>query len=88
MLHVATAVMGMENSINKTKEYVKMRHVFGQPLINNQVIHFRLAEMQTEVELLRSLIYRAAGLAIIRLYTFFVKHILTWASGIYNSIKI
>ena len=29
------------------------------PLIDNQVIHFRMAELKTEVELLRSLVYRA-----------------------------
>ncbi|SET60524.1 Acyl-CoA dehydrogenase, C-terminal domain, partial [Marinobacter segnicrescens] len=28
------------------------------PLLHNQSIHFRLAELQTEVELLRSLVYR------------------------------
>ena len=33
--------------------------VFGQPLINNQVIHFRLAELQTEIECLRALVYQA-----------------------------
>ena len=31
-------------------------------MLNNQVIHFRMAELQTEVELLRSLIYRAVEL--------------------------
>ena len=30
--------------------------------INNQVIHFRLAELRTEVELLRSLTYRAVDM--------------------------
>ena len=29
------------------------------PLIDNQVIHFRMAELKTEVECLRSLVYRA-----------------------------
>ena len=29
-------------------------------ILDNQVVHFKLAELQTEVELLRSLIYRAA----------------------------
>jgi citronellyl-CoA dehydrogenase len=28
-------------------------------ILDNQVVHFRLAELQTEVELLRSLVYRA-----------------------------
>jgi citronellyl-CoA dehydrogenase len=50
---------GMEGLIDATIAYCKERHTFGQPLIDNQVIHFRMAEMRTEVELLRSLIYRA-----------------------------
>ena len=50
---------GMEGLIDATVAYCQQRNTFGQPLINNQVIHFRLAELKTEVELLRSLIYRA-----------------------------
>ena len=50
---------GMEGLIDATIAYCKERQTFGQPLIDNQVIHFRMAEMRTEVELLRSLIYRA-----------------------------
>jgi citronellyl-CoA dehydrogenase len=50
---------GMESLIDDTIAYCKERHTFGQPLIDNQVIHFRMAELKTEVELLRSLIYRA-----------------------------
>jgi citronellyl-CoA dehydrogenase len=50
---------GMEGLIDATIAYCKERHTFGQPLIDNQVIHFRMAELKTEVELLRSLCYRA-----------------------------
>jgi citronellyl-CoA dehydrogenase len=50
---------GMERVIDETIEYCRQRHTFGQPLLDNQVIHFRLAELQTEVEALRSLCYRA-----------------------------
>ena len=46
--------------INETIEYLKQRQAFGQPLINNQYIHFRLAELQTEVELMRAMLYQAA----------------------------
>jgi citronellyl-CoA dehydrogenase len=49
----------MEGLIDATIAYCKERKAFGQPLIDNQVIHFRMAELRTEVELLRSLIYRA-----------------------------
>src|SRR5436305_4803098 len=48
----------MEHLIDATIDYCKQRHTFGQPLIDNQVIHFRMGEMKTEIEALRSLIYR------------------------------
>ncbi len=54
-----SAVVGMERLIQQTIEYTRNRKVFGKPLLDNQVIHFRLAELQTEVELVRSLCYRA-----------------------------
>ena len=50
---------GMEALIDATIAYCKERHTFGQPLIDNQVIHFRMGEMRTELEALRSLCYRA-----------------------------
>ena len=54
-----SAVVGMERLIQQTIEYTRNRKVFGRPLLDNQVIHFKLAELQTEVELVRSLCYRA-----------------------------
>ncbi|MCO5129996.1 MAG: acyl-CoA dehydrogenase family protein [Xanthobacteraceae bacterium] len=48
-----------EATIADTIEYTRNRMAFGQSILDNQVVHFRLAELQTEVELLRSLIYRA-----------------------------
>lgn len=53
------SVRGMDKTIDATIAYCRERETFGQPLINNQVIHFRLAELKTEVECLRSLCYRA-----------------------------
>ncbi|GAA4652722.1 citronellyl-CoA dehydrogenase [Kistimonas scapharcae] len=53
------AIKGLEMCINDTIEYCRERRTFGQPLIDNQYIHFRLAEMQTEVESLRALVYQA-----------------------------
>ncbi len=55
----ASALKGMEKVIDQTIAYCKDRQTFGAPLIDNQVIHFRLAELKTEIELLRSLVYRA-----------------------------
>ena len=48
-----------ERIINATIEYTRERKVFGKPLLDNQVIHFRLAELKSEVEALRSIVYRA-----------------------------
>ena len=55
----ANSLKMLDKLIDLTIEYCKERHTFGTPLIHNQVIHFRLAELRTEVELLRSLVYRA-----------------------------
>jgi len=54
-----SGLMGFDNLIDQTIEYAKEREVFGMRLIDNQSVHFRMAELKTEVELLRSLIYRA-----------------------------
>jgi citronellyl-CoA dehydrogenase len=54
-----STLRGSEAVIDATIAYCKERHTFGQPLIDNQVIHFRMAELKTEVEALRSLCYRA-----------------------------
>ena len=49
----------LDECISKTIEYCHERQAFGKPIIYNQSIHFRLAELQTEIEALRSLVYRA-----------------------------
>ena len=55
----AVCLTSMTNIINQTIDYVRERKAFGAPLLNNQYIHFRLAELFTEVEMLRALVYRA-----------------------------
>jgi len=54
------ALAPLQNAIDETIEYTRTRHAFGQPLLNNQYLHFRLAELQTELELFRALTYQAA----------------------------
>ncbi|GAB2703224.1 acyl-CoA dehydrogenase family protein [Aliiglaciecola aliphaticivorans] len=49
----------LEFCIGDTIEYVKERHVFGKPILHNQVVYFRLAELQTEISALRALTYDA-----------------------------
>ncbi len=56
----AMSIKGMEICINDTLAYTKERQAFGQPLIANQAIQFRLAELQTDVESLRALTYQAS----------------------------
>ena len=41
-----------------TIEYCRQRQAFGRPLLDNQYLHYKLAEMKTEVELLRAGLYR------------------------------
>jgi citronellyl-CoA dehydrogenase len=52
-------LMKMERAIRMTVEYTAERQAFGKSILDNQVVHFRLAELETKVELLRSLVYRA-----------------------------
>ena len=56
----ASCLKAHELIIAETIAYARGRKAFGQSILDNQTVHFRLAELQTEVELLRSLVYRAA----------------------------
>ena len=44
-------------------DYAKERHAFGRPIIMNQAIAFKLANMITEIDAARLLVWRAAWLA-------------------------
>ncbi|KAI3358498.1 hypothetical protein L3Q82_014914, partial [Scortum barcoo] len=61
---VANIVTTMDIIIQETIQYTRQRKIFKQPVLYHQSVHFRLAELQTEVELLRSLLYRATALYI------------------------
>ncbi|MCX7892148.1 MAG: acyl-CoA dehydrogenase family protein [Burkholderiales bacterium] len=58
----ANAIEGLANAIRSTIDYTRERKAFGRPILDNQVVHFRLAELKTEVEALRALTYRATDL--------------------------
>ncbi|KAJ1101092.1 hypothetical protein NDU88_006165 [Pleurodeles waltl] len=62
MWGAASVLKSFENVIEETIEYTRQRKIYNQPVLHNQVVHFRLAELLTEVELLRSLLYRAVDL--------------------------
>ena len=55
----ANAIKGCENLIAQTIDYARERQVFGMSLLDNQSVHFKLAELQTEVEMLRALVWQA-----------------------------
>jgi len=56
----ASCLKAHELIIAETIAYARGRQAFGRSILDNQTVHFRLAELQTEIELLRSLVYRAA----------------------------
>ena len=55
----ASTLKMIDNMIDETIEYTRQRQAFGKSILDNQVVHFRLAELRTENEALRSLVYRA-----------------------------
>ena len=55
----AGSLRSLDRLIDQTIDYTRQRKTFGQPILNNQVVHFRLAELRTEVEALRALTYAA-----------------------------
>lgn len=57
----ACGLRTLDRIIKETIVYTRERIVYGKPILNNQTVHFRLAELQSKVELLRSLIYRAVS---------------------------
>jgi citronellyl-CoA dehydrogenase len=55
----ASSLKGLDRLIDLTIDYTRQRQAFGKPILDNQVVHYRLAELRTEVEALRALTYRA-----------------------------
>jgi citronellyl-CoA dehydrogenase len=60
----ANCLKMMEIAINDTIDYTRQRKVFGEPVLNNQTVHFKIAELQSEVEALRALVYRATEMLV------------------------
>ncbi|GAB4516496.1 MAG: acyl-CoA dehydrogenase family protein [Amphiplicatus sp.] len=50
-----SGLVGMRKTIESTIDYARQRKAFGKPILDNQVVHFRMAELMTEVEALRAL---------------------------------
>jgi citronellyl-CoA dehydrogenase len=55
----ASTLDGLFNLIDETIAYTRQRQAFGQSILDNQYVHFRLAELRTEVECLKALVFQA-----------------------------
>jgi citronellyl-CoA dehydrogenase len=55
----ANSLRTLDRIIDQTIDYTRSRKTFGRPILDNQYVHFRLAELRTEVECLRALTYSA-----------------------------
>lgn len=55
------AVGACDLALERTASYLRERTVFGAPLLSNQYIQYRLAELSAEVDLLRHYNYTAAA---------------------------
>lgn len=54
-----SGLVGMRHMIEETIDYTRQRNAFGKSILDNQVVHFRLAELMSEVEALRALTWEA-----------------------------
>jgi citronellyl-CoA dehydrogenase len=64
MYSALSSLTSLTRTIDETIKYTSQREVFGKPLIDNQVIHFRMAELATEVEALRALTWKSVEMHI------------------------
>jgi citronellyl-CoA dehydrogenase len=54
-------IAGAERAVRRTIDYLKMRKTFGRPIIDNQFVHFKMAELITEIEMQRQFAYHCAA---------------------------
>ncbi|MGP9529577.1 MULTISPECIES: acyl-CoA dehydrogenase family protein [Micrococcaceae] len=57
----ACSLGGGQKALEKSVAYLKEREAFGGPLTNQQSLVFKLADMETELEAARTLLWRAAA---------------------------
>ncbi len=57
----ACSLGGAQSALEKSLAYMGERRAFGQKLADFQALQFRLADMSTELEAARSMLWRAAG---------------------------
>jgi len=56
---VARSSRAVEVIVEDTIEYTSQRQVFGRSVLDNQVVHFKMAEFQSRIEAIRALLYQA-----------------------------
>jgi citronellyl-CoA dehydrogenase len=56
-----SATASAEMALRRTVEYLRVRHAFGKPLLANQALKFRLAELLAEVDMLAEYNHAAAA---------------------------
>ncbi len=61
-LFAIAKALAAEAILDETIDYLRERKAFGQALLDNQFIHYKLAELKTEIEAVRSMLYRATRL--------------------------
>jgi citronellyl-CoA dehydrogenase len=62
MTIAAGCVAGAERALEQTLKYAKERHAFGRPIGNFQAIRHKFAEMATQIESAKQLVYNTAWL--------------------------
>jgi citronellyl-CoA dehydrogenase len=62
LFSASSSLLPMEECIQETEDYTRQRQAFGRSILDNQVVHYRLAELRCEIEALRALIYRGTEL--------------------------
>jgi acyl-CoA dehydrogenase len=62
ILAAVLALSGAAQALEDTIAYLHTRHAFGGPLADKQALRHRVADMATEIEAARQLVYRAATL--------------------------
>jgi alkylation response protein AidB-like acyl-CoA dehydrogenase len=96
-ISVAAMAVGLaQGSYDLAERYAKERRQFGKPIAEFQAVQFKLADMATEIEAGRNLVYKAAWLkdegrpfakeaAMAKLYTGEVSHrVANWALQIHG----
>lgn len=58
----AACLGGAQAAMEAAVKWSKVREQFGKPIAQKQSVHFMIADMATEIEALRSLVYRTAWL--------------------------